>query len=159
MPGITEVVYTEYLKPHMLKIGIVFLIIIFSIASYYAYNTYFIKAKPTVFNDVANAQRVNKEANIAFFYADWCKFCKDAKQPWEEFSNKYNNTEVNGYMIICSAINMSTADNPNDPNHPLIAEFNIKGYPTVKMTYDGKTVDYDAKISYPSLVKYVNTIK
>jgi len=158
MPVIVDTLYDTYIKPYKNVMLIVFLLIIFIITSYYAYNRYYFAPEKTVFADVANADRTTKEANIAFFSASWCPHCTAAKPEWDKFTQQYNNTEVNGYIVVCSNIDMSTADEEGDVNHDLVAQYNIKGYPTVKMTYNGNTVDYDAKISYGSLVKFVNTL-
>ena len=38
----------------------------------------------------SNSSSATKEAEILFFYADWCPHCKQAKPEWESFKEQYN---------------------------------------------------------------------
>jgi len=158
MPGIVDALYNTYIFPHKTAIVIVIIFIIFAIASYYAYSYY----KPSsAFDDVANAVPdggAGRTAEVMFFYADWCPHCTKAEPEWNAFKQQYNKSVVNGYTIVCTDYDMSTADEALNPNHNLVTEFGITGYPTVKMRYNGKIIDYDASVSQSSLGKFVNTI-
>ena len=155
MPGIVETLYTTYIFPRKTAIVIVIIFIIFAIASYYAYSYY---KPPTVFDDVANAPQNHKTAEIMFFSANWCPHCTKAQPEWDAFSNQYNKSVVNGYTIVCTKYDMTTADVKTNDNHSLVDAFNITGYPTVKMRYNDKIIDYDASVLQSSLGKFVNTI-
>ena len=158
MPGIVETLYTTYIFPRKNILGFITLFIIFAIASYYAYSYY---KPPTVFDDVANAvpnEGTGKIAEVMFFHANWCPHCTTAKPKWDAFSNQYNNSVVNGYTIVCTDYDMTHADEARGSNHNLVTEYGITGYPTVKMRYNGKIIDYDASVSQSSLGKFVNAI-
>jgi len=175
-------VISEALKPYSNIIIAVFIFIIFISLSYYGYKNYYIPySEKQVLADMANANGRTKIANIYFFYVDWCPHCKTAKPEWDTFMMRYNNTEKGGYMIQCYSINC-TDDNGtilmNDINAipenaekekpydiketpvkiaDLIRKYNIDAYPTIKMLKDNTTIDYDAKITYDHLDKFVES--
>ena len=40
-----------------------------------------------------------EEAELLFFYTDWCPHCKKAKPVWNELKEEYNNKTINGHAI------------------------------------------------------------
>ena len=151
MANIFRILYTDYVKPLNKLIVTSILFIIFIIAGYYGYQWY---AKPTIENldadNMANANRRISEAKIKFFYAEWCPHCKKAKPEWEKFKEEYNSKTEGYYKIECETVDCTEGDNPQ------IQEFSVDGYPTIIMVKDNKKIDYDAKITQPNLVQFVD---
>ena len=51
----------------------------------------------TEIDDGEVKQGSSKDAEIMFFYANWCPHCKAAKPHWKEVTDEYEGKEVNGY--------------------------------------------------------------
>jgi len=97
----------------------------------------------------------SKDAEIMFFYVDWCPHCKTALPEWNKFKDEMNGTEVKGYVIQCIEYNCTseTAEITN-----LIDKYNIEGYPTIKLIKDNNVFDYDAKPTYNYLKQFCYTM-
>ncbi len=156
MPNIVDVL-SNIVGPYKTPALIIVVIIIFSMVAYFSYRKYgavSVNKKPT--DDVANANRRKKEADILFFSADWCPHCKTARPEWNKFVNKFDGTDVNGYTIKCVDVNCTDPDNPDI--QASVQKYGIEHYPTLKMSKDGNIIDFDAKISEESLDKFVNAM-
>jgi thiol-disulfide isomerase/thioredoxin len=97
----------------------------------------------------------DKNAELLFFYADWCPHCKTAKPIWEELKSEYKNKTINGYHVVFTDVNCSeeTAEVERMMN-----QYSIEGYPTIKLLKDGQIIEYDAKPSRDTLVQFLNTV-
>jgi len=94
-------------------------------------------------------------AELMFFYADWCPHCKAAKPIWNDLKAEYENKTINGYKVIFTDVDCSeeTAE-----VEKLMNQYNIEGYPTIKLIKDGQVIEYDAKPSKETLTKFLNTV-
>jgi protein disulfide-isomerase len=112
--------------------------------------------KPTVENlnasDISNDNTRSSESKMYFFYADWCPHCKSAKPEWDKFHKQFNNKQIGTYNIVPVGVDCSEGENP------LIQEYGVDGYPTVILVKGDQRVNYDAKITYDNLVKYVEDV-
>jgi thiol-disulfide isomerase/thioredoxin len=152
MPSILDVMLTP-IAPYYRIILIAFIAILFAVVGYFMYNKYAVRK--TVFGDVANANKDGKVADIYFFNVDWCPHCIKAKPEWDKFEETHNGKTINGYNI--KTHNVDCTDDVKSA--ATIAKFDIKGYPTVKMTVDGgDTVEFDSKMSTEGLAKFADTI-
>ena len=164
----------EKTRPYHFNLLLAFLILIFSLVAYYAYNKYFASKqsmKSKSFDNVANAVEETNTTQIYFFHADWCPHCKKAKPEWTKFATATNGQIVNGYLVQCIDVDC-TGDNGDIPNNTgnsgiaatpaetaeLIQKYNINSYPTIKLVKDNETVDFEAKITENSLQKFVNSM-
>jgi thiol-disulfide isomerase/thioredoxin len=97
----------------------------------------------------------SNSAELMFFYADWCPHCKSAKPIWNDLKAEYETKTINGYKIIFTEVNCSeeTAE-----VEKLMNQYNIEGYPTIKLIKDGQVIEYDAKPSKETLTKFLNTV-
>ena len=97
----------------------------------------------------------SNKAELLFFYADWCPHCKAAKPIWNDLKAEYENKTINGYQVIFTEIDCSeeTAE-----VEKLMNQYNIEGYPTIKLLKDGQVIEYDAKPSKETLTKFLNTV-
>jgi len=96
-----------------------------------------------------------KEANLLFFYADWCPHCKVAKPEWEKLKKENEGVHINGYDLVYTEYN---CDNPTPDVDDLIRKYNIKGYPTVKLVKDGEVIDYDAKPTASTMKQFLDQV-
>jgi thiol-disulfide isomerase/thioredoxin len=96
-----------------------------------------------------------KSAELLFFFADWCPHCKAAKPIWNDLKAEYENKTINGYKVVFTEIDCSeeTAE-----VEKLMNQYNVEGYPTIKLLKDGQIIEYDAKPSKETLTKFLNTV-
>jgi hypothetical protein len=137
-------------------IGIV--ILFAAIALFY----YFYFVKPSIKTKYkANSEQIekgsmeSKDAELLFFFADWCPHCKAAKPIWNDLKSEYENKTINGYHIVFTEIDCSeeTAE-----VEKMMNQYNVEGYPTIKLIKDGQVIEYDAKPSKETLTQFLNTV-
>lgn len=127
-------------------ITLVIIIILFVIA----YNVYLYYKKPAPKTQSSNT----KQAEILFFYTDWCPHCTSAKPEWNAFKTQYKDTPVNGYTLVFNEINC-TKETPESES--MMEKYKVDGYPTIKLLVNNKVIDFDAKPTIPNLTQFVNT--
>lgn len=119
---------------------------------------YYYVAPQSKFQVNANAQNSSTPTNSAellFFYADWCPHCKTAKPIWNDLKAQYQNKTINGYQVIFTEINCSEETAEVDK---MMNQYNVEGYPTIKLLKDGQVIEYDAKPSKDTLNQFLNTV-
>jgi len=94
-------------------------------------------------------------AELLFFYANWCPHCKAAKPIWNELKSEYENKTINGYSVVFTEVDCSeeTAE-----VEKLMNQYNVEGYPTIKLLKEGQIIEYDAKPSKETLTQFLNTV-
>lgn len=153
MGTFTEVI-TKLFRPYKRIFLILVLLVIFITVGVYGYRRFY---KPrTAINDVANANRRDKELEVILFTVDWCPHCKTAKPEWSAFQEQYNGQVVNGYTIKCTSIDCTDAKDPEIQN--MCSTYNIDSYPTVKMLKGDQHIDFDAKVKTTNLSQFVETM-
>ena len=115
------------------------------------YVTHIMYKSYKVANESFNDQQV-KDADVYFFYANWCPHCKTAKPEMEKVKNNFHQRTINGYNI-----NVKYVDCTNDSQESkmLMSKYNIQGYPTVIMDIDGEIVEYDNKVTYSNMETFI----
>ena len=159
-PTLTQQFFA-YLDPRKSIIWLIFFVILAIFAAIYGYYHFYLPvANGRNFNNLSNKKPVANglpgaggDVLIYFFHADWCPHCKTAAPEWKTFSDKYNGAETNGYTIRCIDKNCTKDDNAEVQE--LIQTHKIEGYPTIKMIKDGKTIDFDAKVTNHFLEQFV----
>jgi thiol-disulfide isomerase/thioredoxin len=96
----------------------------------------------------------SNEAELIFFYADWCPHCKTAKPVWEEITSEYENKTVNGYKVVFTEVNCTTE---NAKVEEMMNKYKIEGFPTIKLIKDGQVIEFDAKPTKNNLTQFLNT--
>ena len=150
--NIVSILHNDYIKRYNTQITIFIVIIIFVIASIFAYKWFI---QPTVENlneDLSNDSKRTGESQLYFFHADWCPHCKRAKPEWDNIVKNYDNKDFGKYKLKTIEVDCSEGDDP------LIQQYSIDGYPTILMIKDDKRIDYDAKISYDNLDKFITDL-
>ena len=160
MALLTEIISTK-LKKYGMTALIIILIVLFIWLSVYCYNHIFVPFfRQKKYTDVVNAAN-DVEIVIYFFYTDWCPYCTAAKPEWQKFKNDYHNRIFGNYRIICTdencTIETDTSPEANKINE-LMTSYNVEYFPTIKMLKDGDTIDFDAKVNYHNLSKFVDTV-
>ena len=101
-----------------------------------------------------------KEARLMYFYADWCPHCKAAKPHVDEIKSIYNASSsgkrVNDYAIYFEYVDCS--DDKNSVVIEKMDKYNVEGFPTIKLKYDGKVADMDAKPDKETIELFLNTM-
>ena len=127
---------------------------VLSIFYYYYYVAPSLNVKYKANNEINSGETIHN-AELILFYATWCPHCKAAKPIWEELKNEYENKIVNGYTIVFTDIDCSE-ETPEIEK--IVNQYNIEGYPTIKLIKDGKVIEYDAKPSKETLEQFLNTV-
>ena len=127
---------------------------IFLALSIYTYKHY-IKAgiKPSYVANreyTAGGETGGNNVDLYFFYTNWCPHCKKAMPVWKNFKAEMENKTVKGRQI-----NFLEVDCEKDKQ--LADEFNVKGYPTIKLVKDNQVIEYDAKPDVDTLREFLNT--
>jgi thiol-disulfide isomerase/thioredoxin len=140
----------------LIIIGIILLFTIISIFYYFYYVNKDLKKKHYPNNEnIPIEEQSSNNAELLFFYANWCPHCKAAKPIWNELKSEYENKTINGYKIIFTEIDCSEESAEVEK---LINQYSVEGYPTIKLLKDGQIIDYDAKPSKETLTKFLNTV-
>ena len=139
----------------LIIIGMVILFSIIAIVYYFYYMAPQMKAKYQPNSENESESNGNNTAELLFFYAEWCPHCKTAKPIWNELKSEYENKTINGYKVVFTEINCSeeTAE-----VEKMMNQYNVEGYPTIKLLKDGQVIEYDAKPSKDTLVQFLNTV-
>jgi len=135
-------------------IGVIILFIIIALLYYFYYISPSLKPKYHHNSELQTANSGNT-AELLFFFADWCPHCKAAKPIWNELKIEYENNTINGHKIIFTEVDCSEESTEVEK---LMNQYNVEGYPTIKLLKDGEIIEYDAKPSKEILVKFLNTV-
>lgn len=154
----TDILFNRYYAPYKRLILIGFLIITFLLIAIYSYKMYIAPSiKNKDLKNISNANRRVKMADIFFFHTDWCPHCKKALPIWQDFVTTYDKTIINGYTINC--INgIYGIDCDDVASTEIIEKYNITKFPTLKLTKDDTTINFDANITSDNLTKFINTV-
>jgi len=138
---------------NMKTVGIILLILILLLVALYYYNQKSVTSKSM--ENFENGSDDKRTAELMFFSVDWCPHCKTAKPEWEQLKAEYANKPINGYKVIFTDIDC-TKETPQVEK--LMNTYKIEGYPTIKLLKDGQVIDFDAKPTKDTLVKFLNTV-
>ena len=136
-------------------IGTVILFAIIAVYYYYYYMAPQMKAKYQPNSEHIQESGNGNTAELLFFYADWCPHCKTAKPIWNDLKSEYENKTINGYKVVFTDVNCSEETAEVDK---MMNQYNVEGYPTIKLLKDGQIIEYDAKPSKETLTQFLNTV-
>ena len=140
-------------------IAIVILFVLLAVFYYYYYVSptmgknmnYSSNNEPVITEANGNGQ----EAELLFFYTNWCPHCKTAKPIWNELKTEYENKTINGYKIIFTDVDCSTETEEVDK---MMNQYSVEGYPTIKLLKDNQVVEYDAKPTKTTMEQFLKTV-
>ena len=146
-----EQVYTLTKNIFNYKIIILIVAIFLAISAYY----YIKIVKPNLNKKyVPNKEFIHEEpqktATLYYFYTNWCPLCKKAKTEWDALKNDTAGTVKN--------VNLVFKEIDCDEDSATADRFNVTGYPTIKLVYDNKTYEYDAKPDKNILNQFLNSV-
>ena len=93
---------------------------------------------------------VDKSAILYYFYTTWCPHCKKTMPIWDDLVSELNNKELNGVSLTLIKVDC-------DKEQALAESFNVQGYPTIKLVYGGKTIEYDAKLDKSTMMEFLTS--
>jgi thiol-disulfide isomerase/thioredoxin len=145
-------VFSGLMKDKKTLILVIIGVVLLIAASYYVYTTHISpKLNPEfVANNEIVEQGESSEAELYFFFTEWCPHCKKAKPEWEKLVSEFEGKPINGTIVHFKAIDC-------DKDEATADEFKVEGYPTVKLVKDGEIIEYDAKPEYETLVEFLHT--
>jgi len=76
-----------------------------------------------------------EERKIIFYYAEWCGHCVSFKPKWIEIKKRIDKLQKTNKMV-------SYEEYEADKNPKEIDKANVTGFPTIKMQFGNKTVEY-----------------
>jgi thiol-disulfide isomerase/thioredoxin len=137
----------------MKTLAIIALVVILLVTALYMYNKQ--TTTQQMRENFENGSDDKRTAELMLFTVDWCPHCKTAKPEWEQLKAEYANKPINGYKVIFTDIDC-TKETPQVEK--LMNTYKIEGYPTIKLLKDGQVIDFDAKPTKDTLVKFLNTV-
>jgi thiol-disulfide isomerase/thioredoxin len=96
----------------------------------------------------------DKAGEIILFFATWCPACKSIKPEWEQFKTDYSNKKINDVVLLIHEVDCSE---PDPGTEDIMNQYNITGFPTVKLICNGKITELQQKPTYDNLVKFVKS--
>jgi thiol-disulfide isomerase/thioredoxin len=132
-----------------MKLGVLAIVVI---VLYFVYSKFQQRGMPA--DAVAEGMGMRREGGevvCTMYYTDSCPHCVKAKPEWAKFEDQYNGKVVNGKKILIVKINCQ--------ENPEVAEKeNIKGFPTFKFAFNGKTFDYEDDRVLQNFVDFLQRI-
>ena len=89
------------------------------------------------------------EANIYFFYTNWCGFSQKAMPEWSKLEEKlkgesyFGKTHVKPISVDCEA------------DRAMCALYDIQGYPTVVLETKSGISEYNTRVTYSNLMSFL----
>lgn len=97
-----------------------------------------------------------KPATLMLFAASWCPACKAFRPAWEQAKADLDGASINGYDVLFVEYDCSDR---NDPDSMKAQEkYGIKGYPTMKLKYDGNVVDFECERTPEGIRDYLTEL-
>jgi len=132
---------------------IVILIIIFTSAFVFVYNTYISKEHSLNREFIDSSKNTTKDVLILYFYTEWCPYCKQESilseiKNFEDYIIESN--EKNDFIITLTKIDC-------DKNSTIADKYKVEGYPTIKLIYKNNVYNYYAKPTKDSLIQFVES--
>ena len=96
-----------------------------------------------------------KNAELLFFFANWCPHCVKAKPEWDAALADVDGKTINGYAVKFKAIDCTSESAESEK---MIDKYKVEGYPTIKLIKDGQVIEYDAKVTKSTIDEFLNTM-
>lgn len=130
---------------------------LFAYAGYWVYQTYHASTKTQYASNREHKyhdQNTNKTAQVLLFYATWCGACQQFKPEWDSAKLEMDGKVVNGYRI--QFVEYDCSENAGDAAAKM-KEYNIDGFPTVKLVHDGQVVTFSGDRTKDNIVTMLET--
>jgi len=83
------------------------------------------------------------------FYAPWCGYCKHLAPIWIALAESVSDSDKN--------LNIAEVDCTTKVNSELCSEFEVDGYPTIKLLQDGTVKDYSGARTVAAFLDFYNS--
>jgi thiol-disulfide isomerase/thioredoxin len=93
---------------------------------------------------------VPKFADLYFFYTEWCPHCKTDMPVWNKFKKDIGENKVQGKTINFIKVDC-------DKDTAMAEKYNVEAYPTIKLVYEDKVIEYDAKTDIDTLHQFLKS--
>ena len=131
----------------------IFIILIFALIALYYYKSKIFPQLEKKFaenREFVPEDQEDKIATLYYFYTTWCPLSKKANPEWQALQK-----ETNG---VVKNVNIIFKEVDCDENVALADDFSVNGYPTIKLVYNDKTYEYDAKPNKDTLLQFLNSV-
>eukprot|EP00898_Chlorokybus_atmophyticus_P001485 jgi/Chlat1/2337/Chrsp17S02613 len=88
----------------------------------------------------------NEKHLVVEFYAPWCGHCKKLEPEWEKAAKELKKLDP--------PVVLAKVDADNEKNKPLAQKFGIRGFPTIKTFFNGKSKDYEGPRESEGIINY-----
>ena len=133
---------------------VIFMAALLTVLAFFIYNYYVAPRLNPTFVENKELMGVDSmdinEVDIYYFFTEWCPHCKKARPIWDNLKEQYNDKIFNGKTLHFKEVNC-------EENEKIADQFNIEGYPTIKLVKGNQVVDYDAKPDAASLKEFLQT--
>ena len=117
----------------------------------YVYKTYVApKLNPEYVPNREFIEEGTKEAEVLYFYTEWCPYCKKAAPIWEEIVDKFNGKIINNTTVFFKKIDC-------DKDEEIADQYKVEGYPTIKLIKENEVIEYNAKPNVETLTQFLHT--
>ena len=96
-----------------------------------------------------------KQAELLFFFADWCPHCKKAKPIVDEIKNKYDKRTINFHTINVTYVDCT---NETQESKRLLEQYEVEGFPTIFLKIGKNVTKYEESPSKDELSKFIEKI-
>ena len=127
-------VYRQYIKPR--------------ISGTYVPNKEFVPEEDSEEDTTTSMNGTSTNADMYFFYTTWCPHCKNAMPVWNKLKQEtpsVNNVKINYIEVDC------------DKDKDLAEKYKVEGFPTIKLVYNGRVIEYDAKPELDTLHQFLTS--
>lgn len=133
-------------------IGTIVLAALFIVVAIWMYYKYVVPRVNAAY--VPNKEYVKKQksdtADLYLFYTNWCPHCKTAKPVWDDFKKHI------GSKGHSSGVTVNFIEVDCEQDRKTAEKFNVSGYPTIKLLYNDKVIEYDAKPNKENLQQFLD---
>jgi thiol-disulfide isomerase/thioredoxin len=104
------------------------------------------------FESAPNLKPNNNECVVALFYADWCPHCVQFKPIFQQAKETMENKPCTASQLKGKSLRFEKVDCVAYPD--LAKEYNVNGYPTVKLITSSGVEEYNAGRTLDSMNNY-----
>lgn len=139
-----------YIIAFVLAIGIAVVFLKPHLESYFGRKSSEYEENVDLSNDVNG-----RTAILYFFYATWCPHSRSALPEWDKIVDKYTNKNINGYLLQLIPVDST---NETAENAELMNNFNVDGFPTLKLVKDDAIIEFNAKANFDNIDKFLTSV-
>ena len=103
-----------------------------------------------------NSGADTKPATVMLFSASWCPICVKFAPIWTKIKEKYDGQQINGYDVIF--VTYDCSDHEDAEAIALQEQYNVTGYPTLKIKRDDEIIDFEGDRTEETLTEFLYNI-